>query len=139
MKFWDTSALAPLLVAEPGSERREAQLRDDPVLAVWYGTPVELESALSRRRREGRLEAAGEAAARARWDYLEARWWEVEPSEEVRARARRLLRVHALRAADAFQLAAALRLCEERTRDFSFLTGDERLALAAEREGFVVE
>ena len=139
MKFWDTSALAPLLVQERGSERREAQLLADPVLVVWYGTPVELESALSRRRREGRLEAAEEAAARARWEYLEARWWEVEPSEEVRGRARRLLRVHSLRAADALQLAAALRLCEEQTRGFSFLTGDERLACAAERKGFAVE
>jgi len=50
----------------------------------------------------------------------------------------RLLRIHPLRAADAFQLAAALVACEERPAGFSFLTGDERLGEAAENEGFAL-
>lgn len=48
------------------------------------------------------------------------------------------LRVHPLRAADALQLAAALVSCGEDPHGFSFLTGDDRLRLAAEREGFDV-
>ena len=54
----------------------------------------------------------------------------------VRNRAIRLLRVHPLRAADAFQLAAALVAFRAQPQDAIFLTGDERLRLAAEREGF---
>jgi predicted nucleic acid-binding protein len=53
----------------------------------------------------------------------------------VRRTAQRLLRVHELRAADALQLAAASTAAE----DLPFVTLDDRLALAAAREGFVVE
>jgi predicted nucleic acid-binding protein len=63
---------------------------------------------------------------------------EVQPTTAVRDRALRLLRVHALRAADAFQLAAALIACEEQPRDSFFYTGDQRLAAAAQAEGFTV-
>jgi len=48
----------------------------------------------------------------ARLDYMRSRWNEVQPTEEVRERAERLLRIHKLRAADALQLAAALVWCD---------------------------
>ena len=54
----------------------------------------------------------------------------------MRARARRLLEIHPLSAADAMHLAAALLVTEERTRGFDFVTFDAQLAEAAEREGF---
>ena len=57
----------------------------------------------------------------------------------VRSRALRLLRVHSLRAADAFPLAAALVAFAERTTGRHFLTGDSRLGAAALAEGFTVE
>ncbi len=50
----------------------------------------------------------------------------------------RLLRTHSLRAADALQLAAARAASEERPDTLPFVTLDERLALAAQREGFAV-
>ena len=50
------------------------------------------------------------------------------------ARARRLLEIHALRAADALHFAAALMAFEERTT--AFVTFDARFGDAAEREGF---
>jgi predicted nucleic acid-binding protein len=52
--------------------------------------------------------------------------------------ATRLLRVHPLRAADALQLAAAIIAAEDDPRSLPFVTLDDRLALAAEREGFPV-
>ncbi len=138
MKFWDTSAITPLLVEEAASDARERQLKDDGVMIVWYGTPAEIQSALSRRKREGALDPRSEQFALARWAELSASWAEVEPLRVVRERALRLLRVHPLRAADAFQLAAALVACSERTTGFSFLTADERLREAAAAEGFLV-
>jgi predicted nucleic acid-binding protein len=64
---------------------------------------------------------------------------EVQPTSAVRARALRLLRVHPLRAADAFQLGAALTAFKEATAGNVFLTADVRLAKAAALEGFEVE
>jgi len=56
--------------------------------------------------------------------------------EQVQELARRLLETHALRAADALQLASALIVAEHHPRDFPFVTLDQRLGDAAEREGF---
>lgn len=41
-----------------------------------------------------------------------------------------------LRSADAFQLAAALVWCANRPRNRTFITMDDKLALAAEEAGF---
>jgi hypothetical protein len=135
MKFWDSSALAPLLVTETDSERREQALADDAAIVVWYATLAELESAIARRRREG-MPAEEAAAARSRLTALAASWYEVVPTATVRERAIRLLHVHPLRAADAFQLAAALTACRERPAGSVLLSGDDRLREAADREGF---
>ena len=50
----------------------------------------------------------------------------------------RLLAVHPLRAADAFQLAAALQWCGGRTKDVGFVSFDARLREAGYREGFTL-
>lgn len=138
MMFWDSSALTPLLLEEKDSSLRETQLTRDPVVVVWYGTEAEIESALNRRRREGSLTRTEEQKARIRLEMLLKTWIEVQPTTTVRNRALRLLRTHPLRAADAFQLAAALMVCEEQTKGFTFLTGDYRLQEAAEAEGFTL-
>ena len=110
MRFWDSSALVSLLVAEADTPRRLAQLRDDPVLALWWSTPVECESAMQRRVREGALDAVAARSARARLADLAGSAHEVPPSAALRTLALRLLRTHPLRAADALQLAAAVTL-----------------------------
>jgi len=138
MIFWDSSAITPLLVTEADSDLREDQLRQDPASVVWYGTIAEIESALNRRRRDGSLSRDAEKNARGRLELLEHSWIEVQPTVTVRERAIRLLRTHPLRAADAFQLAAGLVICEEKTRGFRFFTADQRLSEAAEAEGFSV-
>lgn len=54
------------------------------------------------------LEPAEESQALSLLTALAAIWTEIQPAERVRNGARRLLRVHPLRAANAMQLAAAL-------------------------------
>jgi uncharacterized protein len=71
-------------------------------------------------------------------DRFAGTWDEVQPSESVRETARRLLRVHDLRAADAVQLAAALAAAEGRPGTLTVVCLDERLGIAAEREGFTL-
>jgi hypothetical protein len=139
MNFWDSSALIPLLVSGNDTSLRESQLRASPDILVWYGTLAEIESAICRRLRETSLDATQAAHARARLQILAKSWLEVQPTPLVRARAIRLLRVHSLRAADAFQLAAALTAFNEITAGNIFLTADLRLADAASMEGFELE
>ncbi len=136
MRFWDSSAIVPLLVAEPARESVLARLVEDPEMVVWWGTPVECASALARREREGFLSASGATRALDRLRELSLAWNEVLPSEAVRGTAQRLLRVHPLRAADALQLAAAVVACEHEPLSFAFMSLDERLNEAAQREGF---
>jgi len=139
MRFWDSSAITPLLVVEPDSSLREQQLSADSEMLVWFGTLAEVESSLARRKRLGQLPAEPELRVRRHFDELSAHWTEVAPTNEVRARAIRLLRVHSLRAADAFQLAAALIFCREQPQHLPFLTADQRLRTAASLEGFPLE
>ena len=139
MNFWDSSALVPLLVTEASSDLRRKQYDADPWAVVWFGTLAEIESSLIRRQRDGQLPADVEHAARKRLHEMTKQWTEVTPTTEVRARAIRLLRVHPLRAAAAFQLAAALIFCREQPQHLSFLTADQRLRDAANLEGFPVE
>ena len=138
MRFWDSSALVPLLCREVESPRCRGWLREDPVVLVWARAATEVVSALARKRREGVLSAARFGAAKRRLTALEAAWNEVAAWDAVRARARRLLEVHALTAADALHLGAALVAVEERPLGVPFVSFDRALGDAAEREGFTL-
>lgn len=137
MRFWDSSAVLPLLLEEPGSGSVSALFRSDPSQAVWCLTEVETVSALSRRSRKGMTVEETEAA-RKTLQKLADSWEEVASLDAVRARAIRLLGTHSLRAADALQLAAALVFCDERTESLPFVCLDDRLADAARKERFPV-
>ena len=73
-----------------------------------------------------------------RLDQLAGSWFEVEPHDEIREVARRLLRVHALHAADALQLAAAYVVSERRPPTLEVVTLDDRVRQAGLKEGFVL-
>jgi predicted nucleic acid-binding protein len=115
-----------------------ALAEEDPVMCVWWATETECVSALARLEREGALTDTAIGDALERLDNLAQAWNEVQPVMAVRGIARRLLRVHALRAADALQLAAAVILAEGVPASLDIVTLDERLAAAARREGFAV-
>lgn len=138
MKFWDASAVVPLLVTETPRDELLAVLGADPTMVVWWGTPVECTSALARREREGALAAADVSRAVSQLRELAGKWHEVLPSELVRTTAQRLLRVHPLRAADSLQLAAAIVAAEREPASLELVCIDERMNEAASREGFRV-
>lgn len=137
MRYWDSSAIIAMLVTEPASMSVRTEHARDIYMSTWWGTPVECVSALARLERERALTPPAVAAALVRLDELASGWVEVQPSQRLRATAVRLLRTHAIRAGDALQLAAASSVAEDHPRSLSFVTRDARLALAAEREGFV--
>ena len=136
MKFWDTSAVVPLCVIEPGFGAVKSILTRDPSMVVWWATRTECVSAVMRQTREGSLRSEDERQARQVLGQLAEAWVEVQPSEILRSTAERLLAVHALRAADAFQLAAALQWCQRQTTNVGFVSFDTRLREAGYREGF---
>lgn len=138
MKFWDASAVVPLLVAEPATAAMRALARKDPDMLVWWATEVECASALARLERDGALDEAAAARAFHRLTQLAGGWHEVEPSEALEEAAVRFLRVHPLRAADALQLAAAFIAAERRPSSLEVVTLDDRFAGAARKEGFVL-
>jgi predicted nucleic acid-binding protein len=138
VRFWDASAIVPLLVAEQQSRDLMSLLERDPTMLVWWGTPVECTSAVARREREGALPSADAATALDRLRRLADGWQEILPTDPVRSTAQRLLRVHPLRAADALQLAAAILAAEHEPSSLELVCLDERLVEAARREGFPV-
>lgn len=138
MRFWDSSALVPLLVAEPASASVMRAYEGDPEVVVWWATDVECVSALARLERDGSLLRPAMATALRRLDAIARAWQEVQPIGRLRQTAIRLLRMHPLRSADALQLAAALLVAEGHPGTLPFVTLDDRLALAAEREGFSI-
>jgi uncharacterized protein len=138
VKFWDASAIVPLLVAEVTTRRMQALARRDPDMLAWWGSQLECASALARLERAAALDAKGIGAALDRLNRLASSWHEIEPSDIVRESAMRFLRVHPLRAADALQLAAAFIAAERRPASLPIVTLDERLADAARKEGFAL-
>lgn len=136
MKFWDSSAVIPLLLDERYTQPLLRYLDLDPSLLVWWTTRVEAASAIARLERERKLSLELADKALLRLGSLAQTWDEIQPDEEVRQTAMRLLRVHRLRAGDSLQLAAALTASERRPETLEFVCLDQRLAQAAKREGF---
>jgi predicted nucleic acid-binding protein len=138
VKFWDASAITPLLAEEPTRNHLLKLLGEDADILAWWGTPIEIASALARREREGLLTADEVTAALTAAHTLAESWHEIVPSESIRRTAERLLRAHPLRAADSLQLAAALVASDHDPMSLTFVCLDVRLASAAQREGFLV-
>ena len=139
MRFWDASALVPLLVNEESTESVSELLREDVEIVRWWGSDPECASAIRRRERDGRLDADDASNALELLDRILAGSVEILPTSGVLSQARRLLAVHDLRAADACHLAAALEWRERSPNRAGFVCLDRRLSVAASREGFGVE
>jgi predicted nucleic acid-binding protein len=138
MKFWDASAIVPLLITEPTTETLQTLATKDPAMLVWWATEVECVSAIARLERDGALDESAATQAFERLKQLARAWHDVDPSDAVREAAVRFLRVHPLRSADALQLAAAFVASERRPSLLELMTLDDRLAGAARKEGFRV-
>jgi hypothetical protein len=138
MKFWDASAIVPLLVTEPTTRTFQGLAAKDSTILVWWATEVECASAIARLEREGALDEPSASQAFERLKELARTWHEVDPSDAVREAAVRFLRVHPLRTPDALQLAAAFVAAERRPVSLEVVTLDDRLAVAARKEGFAL-
>ena len=149
MKFWDASAIVPLLVRQARSAELMELLEQDPLMITWWGTPVEClpgPPAHSRRvprsgagpRRRGQELGLHHRPGASRLREFRGRWDEVIPGEAFRRMAERMLRVHALRSADALQLAAGVLAADHDPARLEFVCLDRRLCEAGRKEGFIL-
>ena len=138
MRFWDSSALVPLVFDEPASEVMRRLAGEDEETVIWSFSSVELLSALARLERSS--QGLDDLLGGVRRDALDLvrRCRPVTLVDAVRQRAERLVSVHAVTAADALQLAAALVVSREQPETLEFVTLDKVLARAARLEGFTV-
>ncbi len=135
--FWDASALVPLCVQEITSRHVRSQLRKfAPV--VWWASAVEVHSAVARLHRGGAINDTEKKGALTRLVMLRRGWREILPGDPLRELAEHLLDIYTLRAAESFQMAAALTWCQQRPAQRCFICGDQRLSEAAETAGFRV-
>ena len=133
--FWDSSALIPLCLVEPLTIRVQALYkRYQPV--VWWGTSVEIAAAFARLLRVKQLDVSDWSAAKLSAEKLSTRWAVIQPSEILRTRAQQIVENYDLRAAGAFQLAAALDWCGDTPTGRIFFSADRRLRDAALLCGF---
>ncbi len=134
MLYLDSSALAKLYVAEPGSDEVRALMEANRGrLFTSVATWAEVLSALARCRRENRFAAREyrlqQRAFSSDWSALHA----IEVALPVLAPAEHLIELYALRAYDAIQLCSALWIGRP-----VFACFDERLRRAAAAEGLSV-
>jgi predicted nucleic acid-binding protein len=135
--FWDASAVVHVCVPAPESSRARKLLREHPPV-VWWGTSIEVRSALVRLRREGTLSPAAFQASIDRLICALQSWREIQPTEPVRDLASELSDKFTLRAGDALQLSAALVWSRRKPRGRLFVCNDEKLSAAARETGFEV-
>jgi len=138
VRFWDSSAVVPLVVRQSSSAEPERWLAEDGSLVMWTLTLVEIVSALRRLVRDRALAERASREAESFAAELVSRGHTVADVERVKTLACRLLRVHALRAADSLQLGAAVAWADGHPEGLVLHTYDRRLGTAAEREGFRV-
>lgn len=138
MRFWDSSGIVPLLVAQARTQSVRSALKTDPEMLVWWASETECVSAIARLERDGALDEPSATKAFGRLDKFKEAWHEVQPSEAIRTTARRLLRAHNLRAADSLQLSAALTASEGSPASLQIISLDERILDVARREGLII-
>jgi predicted nucleic acid-binding protein len=144
--FLDSSALVKRYVQEDGTAwvRRLTRRTAGNRIYLARITPVEVTAAIARRRK-GRMLTARKASSilhRFR-QHLAGRYTLIDLTPALFDEAMRLANRHALRAYDAIQLAAALRIRQER-RDAGFapvtlISADQALNDAATAEGLAVD
>ena len=138
MRYWDASALVPLIVAEPINHEMRGRLAEDDRIATWVWSYTEIASAVERRARDGVISRDQRLSVLHRLLLLADSWDEVIDVLAVRSRANSLLARHPLRAADAGQLGAALLLQDQLVTPLTFVCLDRKLSTAASREGLHV-
>lgn len=135
MRFWDSSALIPLMISEARSGDVERLLLEDADIVSAAIAPIEVTSAVWRRKHRNELTLDEIYQADRVFAELSRNWRSIEQYPDIVDRSLVLLSRHRLRTLDALQLATALVLVGNE-RSLPIVTLDQRLTTAARAEGF---
>lgn len=135
--YFDTSVLAKRYVKEAGSTVTYRLLQRFRFLSSAV-TPVEVMSALSRRRAAGELTLKDFLAVRARVFKDRAYWELVEVSQHVLSQAEDLVQKADVRTLDALHVASAMMFQASSGLTISFITSDAKQRDAAHAAGLAV-
>ena len=134
LTYFDTSALVPLVVAEPSAALCLRLWNDSDAMVTASLAYVEVHSAVAQAARQGRLTETDRQRAlvafEARWDDLVR----IAPDDRILSVAAGLSADHALRGYDAIHCASALAAASP---DFVAVTGDRDLLRAWSELGLV--
>ena len=129
--YFDTSALIKRYVSEKGSTRVMSLLRRHDLLSSAI-TPVEIMSALCRRKRNGELSDQDFGATLSRVQGERTRWELVELGRAVLSRAEEIAQgIVPMRSLDAIHVASLMTFQAESGIRIPFVTGDNRQRDAA--------
>ena len=138
VNFWDSSALVPLVVPEKNSLALLDFKESSEMIFTWTLAPVEVLSAFYRLLRTKEISPETHQNAAITWKAVEDALELINETESVKAKAKRILNLHPLKAADALQLAAALAAASDNPPDHTFVSLDNSLRTAAQKEGFQI-
>ena len=137
LAYFDTSVVVKRYVQERGAAQARTLLRRHRVLSSAI-TPVEVTSALCRRRATGELGAGDLAAILARLHADRANWELIDVSQAVLQQAEQLLHRTRLKTLDAIQVASAHATQGLLGNLLPFVTADARQRDAADLLGLDV-
>ncbi len=136
--YMDTSAMVKLYLSEPGSEASLRLWRESQGITVSAVGYAELVAAFHRKRREGIVSREGLTRAirsfKSDWDSVQV----VPVSPQLNRRIDRLVADHPLRGFDTIHLASALTVRDAVGEELLFVSADQRLLEAAQKEGLNV-
>ncbi len=133
--YFDTSAVVPLIINEPSTERCNRVWNESSrVVSVRLLYP-EARAALARAERMGRITRAQLVSAVAELDSIMSEVDHIEVTAQLAAAAGNLAQEHGLRGYDAVHLAAVNAVADG---DLVLVTGDADLASAAVALGIAV-
>lgn len=144
--YFDSSGIVKRFVSETGSAWTINLFKPSDGNRIYIArlTPVEVISAIIRRKNTGSLSKAQADNAMRRFERsLTGRYVFVEIRAVIADEAMRVAKVHGLRGYDAVQLAAALFANQERLNigasELTFVSADNNLNNAATAEGLTVD
>jgi predicted nucleic acid-binding protein len=127
--FYDTSAIVPLILIEPNSDKAQRYWKKAEGRIAWRWLKVEVEAALTRRK--------APSQAWNNWDRIEMSLEWVELPDSLTESLCRFNRTLGLRAADAGHLFIMERLTRE-FEDMELATFDKEMRAAARELGIAV-
>jgi predicted nucleic acid-binding protein len=131
LAYFDTSALVKNYVRESGSSRARFLLTSYEFLSSAI-TPIELQSAVQRRRRQGEITQPNYNSIISRVASDRSYWQLIEVVPQILSKAEELVASENVRTLDAIHIASAMIMQDSFPMSLPFISADERQLAAAQ-------